>query len=211
MIYKAVIFDLDGVLCHTDEFHYKSWREIASDFGVDFDMQTNNLLRGVGRMESLEIILNTFNIELTEEEKKHYAKKKNGLYLEMLKDMSPNDIEEDVWKTLNAIRSCGVKMAIGSSSRNAKTILEKTGMEDYFDAVSDGTNISAPKPDPEVFLKASEFLGVGPDKCIVVEDAKSGLEAAINAGMACAAVGKAAGYGIATYDLNKLSDLLKYL
>jgi HAD superfamily hydrolase (TIGR01509 family) len=148
---------------------------------------------------------------MTEKQKKFYTSKKNSIYVDMLKDMSPEDVDGDVLITLTTLRNYGIKTAVGSSSRNAKLILKKTDLRKYFDAVSDGTNISKPKPDPEVFLKASRFIGIEPKDCIVVEDAVAGIDAAANAGMDSAAIASAAGYEVATYSLNELSDLLKVI
>ena len=209
--YTAVIFDLDGVLCHTDRCHFAAWKRMSDELGVRFNEKTNNRLRGVGRMQSLEIILKENGRQLCDEEKQHCAARKNDYYCRMLDDMTPEDIDPDVRRTLDEIRRMGIKTAIGSSSKNAKRILKKTGLSGYFDAVSDGTNITKPKPDPEVFLKASRYVGIAPDCCLVVEDAQSGIDAALAAGMDCAAIGDAVSYGIATYNLQKLSDILQYL
>ena len=210
MRYQAVIFDLDGVLCSTDQYHYTAWRTIAAELGLSFDREINNQLRGVSRMRSFEIILDVNNREMAEKEKFFYVNKKNNIYVKMLRGMSPADVDADVRITLTTLRNYGIKTAIGSSSRNAKLILRKTGLRKYFDAVSDGTNIKRSKPDPEVFVKAGLFLKTAPKDCIVVEDAKVGIDAATAAGMDSAAIGDAAGYEAATYRLDKLSDLLKY-
>lgn len=211
MKYSAVIFDLDGVICHTDHYHYMSWKQIADDLSIYFDENINNRLRGVSRMESLEIILEKYNKTLTDEEKKFYAEKKNNIYRSLLSEMSPADLSDDVRKTLVQLQKKGYMLAIGSSSKNAKFILNKLGLGVFFDTVSDGTNITRSKPDPEVFIRASEYLKVKSEKCIVVEDAKSGIEAAIAAKMDCAAIGDAVLCGLATYNLNRLSDLLLFL
>jgi len=211
MNYSAVIFDLDGVICSTDKYHYLAWKKIADEIGVEFNEQINNRLRGIGRTESLEIILESYRGELSEENKKKYAKKKNAIYRQLLQQMLPEDLSTEVKNTLDKIRNRGVKLAIGSSSKNAKLILKQIGLDNYFDAVSDGNNITNSKPDPEVFLKASEYLGINPQSCLVVEDAKAGLEAAKAANMDCAAIGDAARYEIAAYKLNSFSDLLLYV
>ncbi len=211
MNYSAVIFDLDGVICSTDKYHYLAWKKIADEIGVEFNEQINNRLRGIGRTESLEIILESYRGELSEENKKKYAKKKNAIYRQLLQQMLPEDLSPEVKNTLDKIRNRGVKLAIGSSSKNAKLILKQIGLDNYFDAVSDGNNITNSKPDPEVFLKASEYLGINPQSCLVVEDAKAGLEAAKAANMDCAAIGDAARYEIAAYKLNSFSDLLLYV
>lgn len=211
MKYLAVIFDLDGVICSTDHYHYSAWQEIARELGVEFNEQINNRLRGIGRLESLEMILEAYQGELPEESKNYYTDKKNSLYQHLITKMSPADLSSEVKNTLDQIKVKGLKMAIGSSSKNTKLILKQLGLEDYFDAISDGTNISRSKPDPEVFIKASGFLGIEPGFCLVVEDAKAGVEAAKAASMDCAAIGEAAKYDLPTYKLNTFSDLLLYV
>lgn len=211
MKYKAVIFDLDGVICSTDHSHYLAWKTIAEEIGIGFDETINNRMRGLGRMDSLEILLGTRSSEFPETAKTELAERKNALYRNSLKDMSPQDLSPDVKSTLDQIRAEGILMAIGSSSRNAKMILKQIGLENYFDAVSDGTNITRSKPDPEVFLKASDYLGIEPRLCLVVEDAKAGVEAAVAAEMDCAAIGDAARHKLATYHLNQITDLLQYV
>ena len=209
MKYKGIIFDLDGVICHTDKYHYQAWKKLADKLGIYFDEEINNRLRGVSRMESFEIILEKYDGEMTEEEKVRYASEKNDLYRELLKNMTTADLDPQVKETLDALRSRGLLLAIGSSSRNAGFILERVGLTGYFDAVSDGNNISRSKPDPEVFLKAAEYLNLQPQDCLVVEDAESGLEAAFGGHMDCAAIGDAVKCGRATYNLNTFSDLLE--
>jgi beta-phosphoglucomutase len=135
MKYQAIIFDLDGVICHTDQYHYLAWKQIADELEVYFDEQINNRLRGVSRRESLEIILEAYPGRLTEEEKTYYTEKKNGLYRSLLQNMSPADVTAEVRETLDQLRSQGILLAIGSSSKNAKSILKQIGLEDYFDTV----------------------------------------------------------------------------
>ncbi len=209
MKYKGVIFDLDGVICSTDQYHYLAWKRLADEIGVPFDEAINNRLRGISRMESLEIILESgAGKEFSPDQKDHYADQKNTYYRELLRNMSPEDLSPEVKHTLDRLKAGGIKIAIGSSSKNAQFILKQIGLENYFDAVSDGNNISRSKPDPEVFLKASEYLGIEPKSCLVVEDAKSGLEAALAANMDCAAIGDGTRYKVATYNLTNISDLL---
>lgn len=207
MRYQAVIFDLDGVICHTDKYHYMAWKQVADELGIYFDEEINNRLRGVSRMDSFEIILEHYDGVMGGEEKLQYTTKKNEVYKELLKNMTPKDLSGEVRDTLHALREKGLKLAIGSSSKNAKFILGQLGLGDFFDAVSDGNNISHSKPDPEVFVKAAQFLGENPEKCLVVEDAKAGLEAAIAGGMECAAIGDAVSCGLATWNLTTFSDL----
>ncbi len=208
MKYKAVIFDLDGVICHTDQFHFLAWQQIAADIGVKFDENINNRLRGVSRMGSLEIILESYNGLLTEAEKLYYADKKNNFYRNLLQNMSPADLSPEVKDTLDQIKSRGIHMAIGSSSKNTKFILKQIGLENYFEVISDGTNITRSKPDPEVFLNASKGLNIEPQSCLVVEDAKAGIEAALAANMDCAAIGDGTKYNLAHYNLQLFADLL---
>ncbi len=209
MNFKAIIFDLDGVICFTDEYHYRAWKALADRLNAPFDRTINNRLRGVSRMASLEIVLETYTgPELSEEEKAALATEKNEMYRESLKEMSPADLSDEVRETLNALRAKGLKLAIGSSSKNAPFILKQIGLEGYFDAVSDGNNISRSKPDPEVFLKAAEFLGMDPADCLVVEDAVSGAEAGHAGGMKVACVGDAAAKGAGDWNLSSFRELL---
>lgn len=208
MKYEGIIFDLDGVICFTDEYHYQAWKTLADKLGIYFDRKINDRLRGVSRMESLEIILEYSDKEYTEKQKKAFVEEKNGRYRELLHNISERDLSDEVKETLMALRKKGLKLAIGSSSKNAGFILERIGLGEFFDAVSDGNNIVHSKPDPEVFVKAAEFLGLPADKCLVVEDAEAGLEAALAGGMDCAAIGPAASSGFATYRLGTFSDLL---
>lgn len=207
---KAFIFDLDGVIVFTDRFHYLAWKRIADQLGIYFDEEINNRLRGVSRMDSLEIILERFEGEaLSQERKEQLAEEKNEIYRSLLEKMTPADVEQEVRDTLSELRRRGYKLALGSSSKNAKFILEKVGMSDAFDAISDGTNITKSKPDPEVFLKGAAFLGVEPADCVVVEDALAGIDAAKAGDMMAAGIGDARDYDKTDYRLNTLSDLLR--
>ncbi|HCJ77152.1 MAG TPA: beta-phosphoglucomutase [Roseburia sp.] len=207
MEYKGIIFDLDGVICFTDKYHYQAWKKLADKLGIYFDETINNRLRGVSRMESLEIILEKSTKSYTKEEKEDLAEQKNQMYVELLENMSPEDLSKEVKITLDDLREKGVLLAIGSSSKNAKRILKHLGMEDYFDAISDGTNITKSKPDPEVFLKAAEYLHLAPQECLVVEDAVAGIKAAVAGGFDSAGLGEASEYEMTTYPLNGFADL----
>ncbi len=206
---KGIIFDLDGVICSTDKYHYLAWKQMADSIGVYFDENINNRLRGVSRMESLEIILEKYNGNLSQEEKQELAEKKNEIYRELLKQMTTKDLTKEVKETLDKLRGSGKKLAIGSSSKNAKFILRQIGLGDYFDAVSDGTNITKSKPAPEVFIKAAEYLALNSEECLVVEDAKAGIIAAHDGGFKSAGIGEAAVSEFVTYPLETFSDLLK--
>jgi len=209
---KAVIFDLDGVICFTDQYHYRAWKALADRLGIYFDEKINDRLRGVSRMASLEIVLEKADKAYTQEEKESFAEEKNNLYKELLKDMSQADLSEEVRTTLKELRNRGYKLGIGSSSKNTKFILGQLGLGDFFDAIADGTDITNSKPDPEVFLKSAEKLGIEPSQCAVVEDAKSGIEAAKAAGMtALALFGDAKECGEEDYNLTGFADLLNVL
>jgi len=209
MKYKAIIYDLDGVICYTDHYHYLAWKKLADRLGIYFDELVNNRLRGVSRMESLEIILERYEgVPLAQDTKHMYAEEKNLFYKQLLQKMSPLDLSKEVKDTLVELRARGMKQAIGSSSKNAKLILKQIGLENYFDEISDGNNINNSKPDPEVFILAAQYLNVPPTDCLVVEDALAGLKAALACGMDCAAIGDAVKSKQATYNLTKFSDLL---
>lgn len=206
---KGLIFDLDGVLVFTDKFHYQAWKTMADELGVYFDETINHRLRGVSRMDSMEIILERYEgPDLSLREKEKLAEKKNEIYRTLLESMTPDDVTKEVRDTLTKLREKGYKLAIGSSSKNAKFILEKVELKDAFDAISDGNNITKSKPDPEVFLKAAEYLGLPPKACMVVEDAEAGIKAAKKGGMYAAGIGEAAKSINADESLKTFSELL---
>ena len=205
---NAIIFDLDGVICFTDQYHYQAWKELADAEGIYFDEKINGRLRGVSRMESLNIILEKASKEYTQEEKEMLAAKKNESYVRLLEKMSPSDLSDEVKNTLDTLRQRGYKLAIGSSSKNTKKILKQIGLEGYFDAISDGTNITKSKPDPEVFLKAAEMVDEKPKHCLVVEDALAGIDAAYAGGFLSAGIGDAAGHAHVTYPILTFGELL---
>lgn len=211
MKYKGIIFDLDGVICSTDRYHYLAWKQLADRLNIYFDEIINNRLRGVSRMESLEIVLKKSENTYSDEEKIAFATEKNDAYRQLLCQMSASDLSEEVKSTLDALRAAGLKLAIGSSSKNTPFILERIGLGAYFDAVSDGNNIARSKPDPEVFLKAADMLKLSPADCLVVEDAHAGVEAAVNGGFDCAAIGDARDDVRAAFHLNSFSDLLSLI
>jgi len=211
MRYEGFIFDLDGVICHTDEYHYQAWQALASKLGIPFSRAINSRLRGVSRMESLEIMLEKSTRSYTPEEKIAFADEKNRTYQALLVQMSPKDLSDDVRGTLLALRRRGLCLAIGSSSKNTPLILERIGLGDFFDAVSDGNNITRSKPDPEVFQKAADRLSLPAKSCVVVEDAHAGVEAAHCGGFSCAAMGDAKDDPLAQYHLERFGDCLKII
>ena len=173
---RAIIFDLDGVICSTDRYHYLAWKALADRLDIPFDEQKNKLLRGVSRMESLEIILGNRSSHFSEQEKWELAEEKNRIYREYLQTMRPSDLPEDTRYALQTLRKRGYLLAIGSSSKNTRQILTQLGLEHFFDAVADGTQITRSKPDPEVFFLAASLLDISPEQAIVIEDAESGVQ-----------------------------------
>lgn len=205
---KGIIFDLDGVICHTDNYHYQAWKALADELGIYFDEEINKRLRGVSRMESLEIILEKSSITYSDSEKEKLADKKNEIYKKLLENITPDDLSKEVMDTLLELRKRKILLAIGSSSKNAKLILEKLGLLDFFDAICDGNDIKKSKPDPEVFVKAASMIDVSVSECIVVEDASAGIEAAHKGGMKAVAIGELINNTDAEYRIGTFSDLL---
>ncbi len=205
---KGVIFDLDGVIVSTDEYHYQGWQKMADEEGIFFDRQINERLRGVSRMESLEIILEKSDKKYSEQQKEELATRKNNYYKEFLSTkLTPNDILPGVMKVLDGLKQNGVKIAIGSSSKNSPAIIKQIGLDHYFDATADGNDIKKSKPDPEVFIIAAQRLGIKPAECLVVEDAEAGITAALAGGMKALAVGSAANDKRANYAAKDLSEI----
>lgn len=207
---RNLIFDLDGVICFTDRFHYQAWKALADRLAIYFDEEINQRLRGVSRMESLNIILERSSRSWSENEKQAFATEKNAMYRELLEKIEPQDLSEEVRLTLQELRRRGYKLAIGSSSKNTKFILQRLGLGHFFDAVADGTDITRSKPDPEVFLCAAGKLGVTTESCAVVEDARAGILAAKAGGMTAWALhGDAEGCGMEDADLGTFAGLLE--
>lgn len=185
----ACIFDLDGVICDTAKYHYKAWKHLANILGFDFTLEQNERLKGVSRMESLDILLEVGNITASHEYKLEWASMKNYWYVEYLMDMDEQEILPGVKCFIEDLRVKGIKVALGSASKNASIILKKLKIETYFDEIVDGTKVTEAKPNPEVFLKAALGVGVPPKNCIVFEDSVAGIEAAQRAGMKSIGVG----------------------
>lgn len=174
---KAIIFDLDGVLVSTDELHYRAWKALAGRLGVPFDRAKNDRCRGISRMASLDIVLEDAPTAYTQAEREAFAAEKNETYRAMLASLTPADTLEGVLPTLAELRRRGYRLALASVSKNAPLILERTGLDRYLDAVADGNCITRSKPDPEVFLKAAEKLGMACESCAAMDDALAGIEA----------------------------------
>lgn len=204
---RAVIFDLDGVLVTTDELHFRAWKAVAEAEDVPFTREDNHRLRGISRMQSLDILLEKAPRPYTDQEKLALAKRKNALYIGSLADIGPAAILPGAIEMLRALRCRGVKIAVASSSRNARTIIDRLGLGDLLDAIVDGCDVEQTKPAPEAFLLAARRLGAAPGECIVIEDAEAGVEAAARAQMAVVALGAAAGDGRAWRSAPSLAEI----
>jgi len=187
---KACIFDLDGVIVDTARYHFVAWKKLANALGFDFDEAFNEKLKGVSRVESLNLILEKGGVALTEAEKEDWAARKNEWYLEYIERMTADEILPGVLSFLSYCRETGLKIALGSASKNATTILERIGLLDYFDTIIDGNSTNRSKPDPEVFLLGAKDLELVPKDCIVFEDAEKGIEAALAGGFFAVGVGQ---------------------
>lgn len=215
---KTCIFDLDGVIVDTARYHYLAWKRLAGELGFGFTPEDNEALKGVSRMASLDILLGVGGMRgrFTEAEKDSIAAKKNGWYVEYISRMTPEDILPGVIPFLREIRAAGIGTALGSASRNAGLILEKTGTDVYFDAVVDGNMVSEAKPDPQVFLLGAALTDTRPAECVVFEDAEAGIEAASRAGMRSVGVGTSPAlskatmriYGFECFTLEKLLNTI---
>lgn len=203
----AVIFDLDGVIVSTDKFHYKAWKQLADREEIYFDKTINNRLRGVSRRESLHIILERSVADYTNDEISEMLEFKNNIYKESLRELSEKDILSNFNELYSILKENNVTMAIGSSSKNTKTILKQIGLIDAFDAIADGNDIKRSKPHPEVFLLAAERLGVNPRDCYVIEDAIAGIEAAKACGMTAIAINDAVKSDLADYCIENLLEI----
>jgi beta-phosphoglucomutase len=189
MLTTACIFDLDGVIVDTARYHFLAWKRLTERLGISFTEEDNERLKGVSRMASLEIILELGNMRPDESTKLKYATLKNKWYVDYISKMNPDEILPGCIRFIKELRGANIRVAIGSASKNTPMILKRVGIEELFDAVADGNIVSKAKPDPEVFVKAAEMVGVKPGKCVVFEDAVAGVQAALNAGMMCIGVG----------------------
>ncbi len=191
MTKKAFLFDLDGVIVDTAKYHYLAWKKIATDLGIEFTHEHNELLKGVSRVRSLDIILGLGQVEASQEQKDQWLIQKNEDYLSYLVDMDQSEILPGVMPVLEFLKANQQPIALGSASKNARPILEKTGILSYFDAIVDGNDVSNAKPDPEVFLQAAQKLGVSNENSIVFEDSVAGIQAANIANMTSIGIGEA--------------------
>lgn len=196
---KAITFDLDGVVVYTDGYHYQGWKRLSDEQGWAFDESLNDQLRGVSRLASLRVILDYNGISLGDSEKEVLANRKNSYYVELLQQIDHSAEVPGAVDFIRAARDRGLRIALGSSSRNADFVLSALGIDPLFDAVVTGNDITRSKPDPQVFLIAAEQLGLPPQECVVFEDAVSGVQAAQSAG--CPAVGFGPTEGLEIADL----------
>lgn len=183
------LFDLDGVIVDTAKYHFLAWKRLADELDIPFTEQDNERLKGVSRMASLEIILEIGNRTMTEDEKQALCQRKNDWYVEYIKKLEKSELLPGVENFLKQAHAAGIKIALGSASKNSPLILDRLGITELFDAVVDGTRVSRAKPDPEVFVTGAEDLGIDPEYCVVFEDAVAGVQAAHNAGMKAVGIG----------------------
>lgn len=188
---KGLIFDLDGVIVDTAKYHFLAWQRMAKELGVEFTEVENEQLKGVSRRGSIDKILNWGGISLSEEEIQHWMTTKNDWYLEYVANMNPSEVLPGAAEIISAAKSAGLKISLGSASKNSRFILEKVNLIREFDAIVDGTVVSASKPDPEVFVTGAHLLNLEPSECIVFEDAVAGVQAAVAGGMKVVGVGEA--------------------
>ncbi|HAC24683.1 MAG TPA: beta-phosphoglucomutase [Cytophagales bacterium] len=203
---KALIFDLDGVIVDTAHYHFVAWQRLARELGIDFTEKDNERLKGVSRMRSLEIILEIGNRQMSESEKERLATRKNAWFVEYIQNVKPDEIFPGVKEMIQACKAAGFRVALASSSKNARTVLRNLKVEDLFEGFVDGNMITHSKPNPEIFLKAAAQLGVEPQHCVVFEDAEAGVEAALAAGMKCVGVGSPENVGKANQIVKNTAD-----
>lgn len=187
--YLGAIFDLDGVLVDTAKYHYLAWKQLADQLNIPFTKEDNEQLKGVSRVKSLEILLSLGSKNYTENERKQFMDQKNETYVRYISHMDESEILPGVVELLNQLKRKKIKIALGSASKNSELILKNTKLQDYFDAIVDGNDVSKAKPDPEVFLLGAKKIGIPANQCMVFEDAKAGIEAAKQAGMLAIGVG----------------------
>jgi beta-phosphoglucomutase len=199
---RACIFDLDGVIVDTAHYHFLAWKRLAKELGIDLTEADNERLKGVSRIQSLEIILSLGDKKLTGKEKAELADRKNAWFVEYIEKMKPEEIFPGVKALVERMRNASLKIGLASSSKNAQRVVELLGISKLFDAIVDGTMITHSKPDPEIFLLAAERLNIDPRYCVVFEDAEAGVEAALRAGMKCVGVGS-------LEQLNKAGQVLR--
>lgn len=203
---KALLFDLDGVIVSTEKNHFEAWQQTANKLGISFTEHDNEALKGVNRVDSLRKILSLGDIAISEQEFEVLLTYKNEVYLASISSLSFSDVLPGVMDLLKCAKAKGIKVGLGSSSKNALMILERLGIKSWFDVLIDGNGVTKPKPDPEVFLNGAKSLGLLPSECLVFEDALSGVKAAKDGGFIAIGVGNPMLKGIADVYLNELTE-----
>ena len=203
----GVILDLDGVVTDTAEYHFQAWKKLADEENVPFSREENEQLRGVSRRRSLELLLGEHRSRFSEAQMVEMMARKNGYYQKMLETITPDDFLPGAKALLDELKQRGLKVAIGSASRNTKTVLSRLGILEIFDGISDGYSVTRAKPAPDVFVYAAGTLGVPVVNCVVVEDAESGVEAALAGGMLAVGVGPAERVGKAHFRFDTTADI----
>ena len=204
---KGFIFDLDGVITDTAEYHYLGWKKLADEEGMEFDREFNEKFRGVSRMECLDLLLEANGREVTPEERKELADRKNNYYQEYLESISSENLLEGIEEILQRVKEAGYKMAIASASKNTKIVVDKLNIEDMFDTISDGYSVKNSKPAPDLFLHTAEKMELNPKECVVFEDAKAGIDAALAANMTAVGIGPEKRVGHAHYRFDTVKDI----
>jgi beta-phosphoglucomutase len=205
-VIKACIFDLDGVIVDTAHYHYLAWKRLANELGFDLTLEDNERLKGVSRMDSLDIVLALGGLSLTQQEKQHLADKKNSWFVDYVIRMLPEEILPGVKQLIHELKKQNIKIGLASSSKNAQTVIRLLQIENEFDAIVDGSMVKNAKPHPEIFLLAANMLGVDAKDCVVFEDAEAGVEAALAAGMKCVGIGSADLLGKANIVISKTGE-----
>lgn len=206
-VIKGCIFDLDGVIVDTAHYHFLAWKRLANELGYDLTAEENEKLKGVSRMQSLEIVLDLAGVTLSQDQKVILANKKNSWFVEYVERMTPDEIFPGVLDLIHELKSENIRVGLASSSKNAKTVIRLLHIHDEFEAIVDGAMITHTKPDPEIFLKAAQQLQLEPRACVVIEDAEAGVEAALSAGMKCIGVGSPAVLGKANKVFSQTNEI----
>ncbi|TDT68057.1 beta-phosphoglucomutase [Hypnocyclicus thermotrophus] len=205
---ELFIFDLDGVITDTAEYHYLAWKELCDDKGLLFNREVNEKLRGVSRLDSIKIIMEyNKKDDVSEIELIEWATEKNERYKQLIQKVTPNDLIEGITEIFNRLKNKNIKIALGSASKNAKAVIKNLGIEEIFDFIGDGYSVDKSKPAPDLFLYVAKNLNISPGKCVVVEDALAGIEAAKSAGMLGVAIGKKEDFKKADFVYNKIKDI----
>ncbi|MEJ7645460.1 MAG: beta-phosphoglucomutase [Chryseolinea sp.] len=203
---KACIFDLDGVIVDTAQYHYLAWNRLAKEIGIPFTETDNERLKGVSRMQSLDIILELGGVTLSKVKKERLATEKNTWFVDYINRMAPDEIFPGIKTLLERLRKMGMKVALASSSKNANRVVQLLNIKNSFDVIVDGTMVVNSKPDPEIFLLAASKLRISPEHCLVFEDAEAGVEAALAAGMRCIGIGSPLQLGKANKVIAKAAE-----